>query len=298
MRFPSVSPHLLLALSAVFWAGHHVVTRGMREEFTPATLSFWRWLVVILVLGLIAGRGAYRKRMLLRGQWLRILLFGISGTGVYNIFTYAGIQLTTATNALLIHSLTPALIPLLAWLFFRERIKLKTAVGIAVSFAGVLAIVTRLDSSALAQLGVNAGDLWILGSAVLWALYTVCLRWRPPQFTQMEFLFVISLAGLVPIAPLFLLEISGGGASAYPTPEIALVVIYLAVILSILNYTMWSIGVQALGSTPAGIYMNLVPLLGILMAILFLSERPRPYHAVGFVLVLAGVWLASNRKGV
>lgn len=77
--------------------------------------------------------------------------------------------------------------------------------------------------------------------------------------------------------------------------EIALVVLYLAVFLSVLSYAIWSIGEQAIRPTAAGIYMNLVAVFGILMAILILSERPQPYHAAGFVLIVAGVWLASQR---
>ena len=112
----------------------------------------------------------------------------------------------------------------------------------------------------------------------------------------MEFLFLIALAGLIALAPILLLEMAGGGAHFQFTLEMALVVLYLAVFLSIVSYGIWSIGVQAIGPTPAGVYMNLVPVLGILMAILFLSERPQLYHAAGFVLIVAGVWLASGRR--
>lgn len=288
-----LSPHLLLGTCAVLWAGHHIVTRGTRDEFTPAALAFWRWSLALLVLGAIAGRGAYRKREVLRGQWLKLLFFGVTGTGVYSIFTYAGIQLTTATNAFLIHSLTPAVIPLLAWLIFRERIRQMPALGLVVSFLGVLAIVTRLDPNVLTQLEFNLGDLWILGSAVLWALYTVCLRIRPPALTQMEFLFLITFLGLLPLTPIFLLESAGAGVSL--TPQMGLVVIYLAVFLSIVTYSLWSMGVHAIGSTLAGVYMNLVPVLGIVMAVVVLGERPQMHHVVGFVLIVAGIWLASRR---
>lgn len=294
-RLPYRSPHVLLALTTLLWAGHWVVARGVREGFTPAALAFWRWSLAVLVLGVIAGPGLYRKRRLLRGHWLRIAFFGLTGTGIYNVLTYRGVQLTTATNGLLLQSLTPALIPLLAWLLFRERIGLRPALGVALSFAGMLAIVSRLEMSVLTELRFNGGDLWILASVLFWALYTVCLRWKPPQLRQMEFLFASALIGLVPLAPLYLLEASSGGIGLEPSWEMALVVLYLGVFLSVFSYVLWSLGVHALGASAAGVYLNLIPVFGIAMAIVLLSERPQLYHAAGFLLIVAGVWLAARR---
>ncbi len=292
---PLASAHFLLGASTLLWAGHWIVARGVREEFSATTLAFWRWAVATLVLLAIAGQGLYRKRGQLRGSWLHLAFFGITGTGIYSILAYRGIQATSATNALLLQAITPALIPVFAWLIFRERIRAHAVIGVAVSFLGILAIVTRMDPLVLATLSFDHGDLWILGSVALWALYTACLRLRPAGLTQLEFLLAIALVGLVPMTPFYLAEIASGTGGLRLRPDVIFAVFYVAVVLSVINYAIWGIGVKAIGSTATGIYLNMVPPVGIIMAVLILGETPRAYHALGFLLTLAGVWLASRR---
>jgi len=136
-----VSPHLLLALTAVFWAGHWIVARAVHLEVTPVSLAFWRWVTAIVVLVPLTGRQLARDWPVVRSNWKFIALFSLTGNALYNMVGYYGIRETTATNALLIQSVTPALIPLFALLLFRERIGARAAIGVAVSFCGVLAIV-------------------------------------------------------------------------------------------------------------------------------------------------------------
>lgn len=291
---PLASPHFLLGSSTLLWAGHWIVARGVREEFSATTLAFWRWAVATLVLVAVAGPGLYRKRAQLRGTWLQLAFFGITGTGIYSILAYRGIQATSATNALLLQAVTPALIPVFAWAIFRERIRANAVAGVTISFLGILAIVTRLDPKVLGALSFDHGDLWILGSVAMWALYTACLRLRPAGLTQLEFLLAIALVGLVPMAPFYLAEIASGTGGLRLRPDVIFAVFYVAVVLSVINYAIWGIGVKAIGSTATGIYLNMVPPVGIIMAVLILGEIPRPYHAIGFALTLAGVWLASR----
>ncbi|HUJ88502.1 MAG TPA: DMT family transporter [Burkholderiales bacterium] len=289
-----VSPHLLLALTALFWAGHWVVARAVHLEVTPVSLSFWRWTTAIAVLLPLAGRQLARDWPVVRAHWKAIAFFSLTGNALYNMVGYYGIRETTATNALLIQSVTPALIPLFALALFRERIGVRAALGVAVSFCGVLAIVSRLDPQRLATLQVNHGDLFLLATVALWALYTVCLRFKPPALSQLSFLLACSLAGMLPMLPLYAADLAAGGRIALGWGPV-LTILYLGIFPSVACFAMWGKGVHAIGPGPAGAYLYLIPPFGILMAVAFLGERLHLYHAVGMVLIFAGVWLAARR---
>lgn len=290
-----VSPHLLLALTALFWAGHWIVARAVHLEVTPVSLAFWRWVTAIAVLLPLAGRQLARDWPVVRRHWKAIALFSLTGNALYNTVGYYGIRETTATNALLIQSVTPALIPLFALLLFRERIGARAALGVAVSFCGVLAIVSRLDPHLLVTLRVNHGDLFLLGSVSLWALYTVCLRFKPPALSHLSFLLACSLAGMLPMLPLYAADLAAGGRLVLGWGPV-LTILYLGVFPSVACFVMWGKGVQAIGPAAAGAYLYLIPPFGLLMAIGFLGERLHPYHAVGMVLIFSGVWLAARRS--
>jgi drug/metabolite transporter (DMT)-like permease len=208
---------------------------------------------------------------------------------------YHGIRESTATNAVMFQSLTPAVIPLFGWLFFRERIRAATSAGLALSFAGVLAILSRLDLDVLLHFRTNPGDLWLLGNVALWALYTACMRWTPRGLDPFAFMLSVMLAGMVTGLPAYLADVAAGGRTEFNRSFI-LGTLYLAALPSILCYVMWNKAVAIVGPAKAGVYLHLIPLLGAGMAIVFLGERLHLYHAVGLVLILGGVWLATGRR--
>ncbi|MGH8736839.1 MAG: EamA family transporter [Burkholderiales bacterium] len=73
-------------------------------------------------------------------------------------------------------------------------------------------------------------------------------------------------------------------------------ILYLGLLPSVACYAMWGKGVQAIGAGAAGAYLYLIPPFGVVMAVGFLGERLHLYHAVGMVLIFAGVWLAAQRR--
>jgi drug/metabolite transporter (DMT)-like permease len=284
-----------LVLAALFWGGHWVVARAVYTESTPFALSFWRWLTAAMVLAPFAWRPFAANASIVRANWKWIALMSLCGTGLYNGIGYVGIQYTSATNALLIQSVTPALIPVFAFFLVRERIGPAAIVGVAISFSGVIAIACKLDLDALLGLELNRGDLWLLLNVALWALYTVCLRWRPAGLDTFTFLFSIMLAGVIQLIPFYLFELAhGGGVRA--SPHAVLGILYLGIFPATLNYLLWNRAVAEIGAARAGPYLYLVPVFGTAMAYLLLGERLQVYHLVGVALIFAGIWLASKDK--
>lgn len=289
----TLSAPLMLSLTALFWGGHWVVARAIHPETTPFALSFWRWLTAAALLCPFALRPLREDAPKLRAQWRPLLLLGFTGTGLYNAIGYCGIQYTTATNALLIQFVTPALIPLIAFLLLRERIAVAALLGLAVSGAGVIAIASRLDLHALLELDLNRGDLWLLVNVSMWALYTVCLRWKPVGLHPVSFLFVLVVIGVVQLLPLYAFELAtGGGLRA--SVSTALGVLYLGLFPSVLCYLMWNRAVAEVGAARAGPYLYLVPVFGATLAFIFLGERLHAYHLVGVTLIVFGLWLTSR----
>jgi drug/metabolite transporter (DMT)-like permease len=285
----------MLIAAASFWGAHWVVARAIVPHVTPTSMSFWRWVIAIAVLAPFAWPMLVRDRAKLLAAWKVILFFGTTGTVLYNAVGYLGLRHTTATNALLFQSFTPVLIPLIAYALFRERITAWTAAGLAVSLCGVLAIVFRLDAAALAAFRFNPGDLWLLGNICLWALYTACLRWAPRDVDPMALLLAVMLAGMVTGLPAWLIEQAAGGGVAW-SAGVFWGLAYLGAFPSVVCFLLWSKGVAAIGPSKAGAYLHVTPVSGIAMAALILGERVELHHAVGFALILGGVWLATRRR--
>ncbi len=172
------SPYLLLVLTNLFWAGNFIVGRAFHGTIPPAGLAFWRWAIALVILLPFAASPVVAQRELIARHWKMLTLMGLMGVAAFSTLLFTGLSLTTATNALLLNSTAPVLIVLVGWIVVGERVTARQALGIAVSLAGVTAIVFKGSWAGVRALDFGVGDLWVVAAATVWAAYTVLLRRR------------------------------------------------------------------------------------------------------------------------
>ena len=264
-------------------------------------MAFWRWVLALLLLLPFVLRPMYEQRALLRANWVRLALLGVLGVGCYNTFLYAALQTTTATNGVLINSMTPLLIVLIGRVLFGVTDDGPAAGRHPAVAGGIVGIVSRGDIAVLMQLDFNQGDLLLVGGALTWALYTVLLRWRPAGIDTLAFLGAAVVGGIVLLMlPLYLVELASGRVAVWNAATGAGMV-YFAVFPSILSYLFWNRGVQQVGANRAGLFLYLVPVFGVVLAVTFLGERLHIFHLAGAALIFTGIAMsttgASGAKG-
>jgi drug/metabolite transporter (DMT)-like permease len=159
----------------------------------------------------------------------------------------------------------------------------------------VLAILSQGSLAALAAFRLNAGDLLVIVSMAMWALYTLMLRWRPPALGPLAFLFVIAVLGDACVLPFWLWEIAAGRTIVWSYATVG-ALLSVALFSSVLAYVFWNRGVEALGAQVSGLFVHLMPVFGVVLAWLFLDERLEVYHVAGIALILAGIAITSRRR--
>ena len=286
------SPYLLLVLTTLFWSGNFVLGRAVHAVFAPFPLSFWRWSVALVVLLPFVWSSLRAQRPLLRRHWPILFLLSVLGVVNFNTFVYLGLQSTTATNAVIMLSVTPVLIVGLSFLLLRQTVTGWQALGIGVSLAGVLVIVGRGEWQSLLARQFNPGDLWILAAVLSWALYSVCLRWRPAELEPLNFQAATMLLGMIVLAPLYGWDLAHGRTFAI-TGATVVSIAYLALFPSILAYIFWNRAVAELGANRTGQVLHLMPAFGAILSMIFLGERLYGFHGAGIALIALGIWLAT-----
>jgi drug/metabolite transporter (DMT)-like permease len=288
------SPYLLLSMTSLFWAANWVVGRAMRNDMPPIAMGFWRWAIALLILLPFAAPELQRKWHVVRANWLTLTLLGLLGAVVFNTLIYVGLQYTEATNGVLFNSISPILIILLSWVVVRERISRLQTCGVLLSLAGVLAIVARGDFATLAAFHFNRGDLWLIVAMLLWAIYTIVLRRRPPELSAMGFLAAMLLLSLPFLLPVYLWEFGERGGFAL-TPATVAALAYYGTLPSIAAYLFWNRGVAQVGPNKAGLFVHLMPLFGALLSVIFLGERLYAFHYAGAALIFGGIYLTTRK---
>ncbi|HXZ54407.1 MAG TPA: DMT family transporter [Burkholderiales bacterium] len=286
-------PYVLLLVAAASFGGNWVAARLVNFEIAPFALSFWRWAIAAALLFPFALRQLREDAPLIRAHLPKLFIFGAVGAGGFTLLGYWGVSQTTAINATLLNSSLPLFVVPLSWLLLGLTVSARQLLGLALSLAGVVSIVSGGDLRTLAGLRLNPGDFLILGGAFLWAVYTVTLKWRPPLHA-LSFLFTTIASAALVSFPFFVWEMSAGRTMTL-TPTAIATIAYLSIFPSIVAYVCWNYAVAALGPNVVGFFNPVIPVFGILFAVILLGEPLRAYHLAGFALVLAGVVLTSRR---
>ena len=222
-------------------------------------------------------------------SWLGFLIVGSTS------MVLVGLNYTTAINTSLINASQPTITALLCWVFLRERLAAIQWLGIIAAFAGITAILLQGNWQTILQLDFNQGDLIILLAMFGFASYGINIRKIPADFHVTESLFGIICTGTVLLLPFYILETSFARPMTLST-EAVLVVLVLALLVSVVGMLMWTRGNQLIGANRAAIYVNLLPLFGAALAVMFLGESLAAYHLAGGLMIGGGMWMAL-RKG-
>ena len=281
--------YLLLLLPPLFWAGNTVLARGVADLIPPVAMSFWRWTLALTLLTPFTWKLVRKDWQEIRRSWKIITLIGLLGIASFNTLLYTAAQTTTALNIALTQSVMPAIIVLLSFLLYREKVSRRQIAAVCLCIVGAAVIVMRGDWKRLQQLEFVTGDLLMLLAVCLYALYSVLLRKRP-AIHPLSFLTTTFLVGAVSLLPLYVWELSSAPPLQLNQPVI-LSLIYVGICPSILAYLYWNRGIEQIGANRAGLYINLIPLFASLMAILFLGERFQNYHLSGMLIIFSGLAL-------
>jgi drug/metabolite transporter (DMT)-like permease len=275
------------------WAGNWIVARAVRDDISPGVITSARVVLVMLVLAPIALPGLLAKlRSFGVRDWAVLAGLGLFGGGVHNAMQYLGLQSTTATNGTLFFSLSPVTIMVLAGLVLGERVRAMQWLGVAVSFAGVLAIALRGEAEALATLSFNPGDILCLMSMIFWSGYTICLRLQRTALEPIQLLFMVCAVGLVTLLPWLAWDIANDPRAHFNLRGTA-AMLYSTFASVILAYAGWNYAVSRLGAARTGGFSHLLPAFGVIFAAIFLGEFPAWYHFVGIALIFGGIALSS-----
>lgn len=276
------------------WAGNWVLGRALRDAVDPISLNFYRWVIAVAVLAPFALPGLAAKREALRRHAGILALLALLGVSVFQSLVYLGLQSTTAVNAVLINCSGPLFILLCAWLIDGERATLRQLAGFLVSVAGILVILSRGEAAALRQLEFHSGDAWIVLAIAIWGVYSVLLKRRPPELGGVHFLFVLSVAGVLFLAPAFAWQV-WQSPPRMPTVAEGAAILYVGLAASVGAFLFWNRGVAVVGANAAGFTLYLLPTFGTLLAIAFLGETFGAFHAAGIATIVAGVILATRK---
>jgi drug/metabolite transporter (DMT)-like permease len=282
-----------LSLTALFWAGNIVLARYVAGHVPPMTLSCVRWIGAFFVLLPFAWPHLKHDWPVLRARLPLIAILSATGFAINNALSYWALQYTQALNALLIQSSGPLFVALWSLALFGVRLTWAQLTGITISLLGVLIIILRGDIAALVSIQFNKGDVMFAGALLAFGLYSALMPRRPVTH-QLSLIVFTTGGGALLLMPFSIWEFANG-LTLKPDALTLVTLVYVVIFPSTLAYLFFNRGIALIGPNRAAPFFHLVPVFGSVMAIVLLGEQPRLFHLIGYLLVLAGVVIASRQ---
>lgn len=287
--------HIRLILTMIFWGGTFVAGRLLAEELHPVTASSLRFILasaMLLLTILVRDKSLPRLN---RKQWVAMTLLGLTGVFAYNIFFFTGLQTVEAGRASMIIAVNPVVTTFLAIFFFGERCSFIRSSGMILAVCGAVVVISRGEPASLFQGDIGGmGEIYLVGCVLTWSAYTLIGK---KLLTNIQPLVVVAYscsigALLLIIAALYdghlaeITKLSATGAGC---------LFYFAFFGTTLGFSWFYDGVKKLGAGRAAMYVNLVPVSGVLLGTLLLGERLGSSLLIGGALVFSGLYLINHR---
>jgi drug/metabolite transporter (DMT)-like permease len=293
VRWLNNQPYLLLSLTSLFWAGNIVLGRYVAGQVPPMTLACVRWIGAFLMLLPFSWPHLRHDWPALRARLPLMVVLSATGFAFNNALSYWALQYTQALNALLIQSSGPLFVALWSLSLFGVRLTLAQFAGIAISLAGVFTIILHGDLGALASIRFNRGDVMLAGALLAFGLYAALMPRRPVTHPLSLVCFTTGCGALL-LLPFSIWEYSTGLTVKFDLLNLATLA-YVMIFPSTLAYLFFNRGIALIGPNRAAPFFHLMPVFGSAMAILLLGEQPQLFHLIGYLMVLAGVVIASRQ---
>lgn len=288
--------YLLLFLTTLFWGGNAVAGKLAVGHISPMVLTSIRWAIALGILVLIGGRQFWAERTKAFRHFPLLFLYGALGFALFNVALYSALNHTSAINVAIEQAAAPATIFIGSFLVFRTRVTAMQIVGFSLSLVGIAVVASGGNLSKIASLDINRGDAYMAIGVLVYSAYSVLLKFKPEMHWK-SMMIVMAFSALLVSLPFTYIEL-GTPNGLMPDTQGWLVAIYAATLPAIASQVFWIVGVGMIGANRAGVFINLVPIMGTILAIIILGEEFGRHHAVALVLVVGGIWMAehSGRK--
>ncbi|GAA3348111.1 DMT family transporter [Deinococcus persicinus] len=281
----------LMLVTSLLWGGNFVVAKTLVAHASPMTLTTVRWFIAVIVLVPLVW---WKEKKLVppKQAIVPLLLMGVTGVALFNIFQFLALELTTSTNAGLISTMNTISIALFSFVLLKEKITKWQLSAMVLSLFGVVLVLSKGDWQLLLDFQLNTGDLWMLAAVCVWGLYSVCSKWAMQTASPLMATLYAGVFGVLLLLPFTSADFTFTNVNT----SFILSMLYTGIISTVVCMVFWNIGVQKLGATTSGIFLNFNPIFTALLAYLFIGENMSWLQGIGGLIVIMGCYLFTHFK--
>ncbi|SEI78131.1 Permease of the drug/metabolite transporter (DMT) superfamily [Propionispira arboris] len=288
--------YFLLVIATAFWGIQPLCIKLLVTKWTPVTITCARYFVIsgilFFILYLRKDKGLFPPQKCL----FPLILMGIMGIAINNIAQFTGLQYSTIINCTLISATSPAITAFLSAICIKERLNGIQWMGIGISFAGVLCIISHGSLTFILHSEFNRGDILFFICQLSWTLYSII---GLKVMHQISALAATAWAGFfgATFTALYGLIVEEVHFLPLFVPAVA-AFMYTVICGGVLAMLFWNMGVKDAGPSLTAIFQNITPVVGVIGGTIFFNEIIGRADIVGAIGIFAGVYLTMHSNKV
>lgn len=263
--------------------------------YSGLQIAFIRQALAVFFMAPVAGVLAWRHRHMLWQHRMFLCKGGILGLFLHGVTFNTGLEYSTALNAYIISSVIPVCAVILSIVIYKKSVSYHTLFYVAISILGALVIIAKGDISTLTNLQTNIGDIFYVLGAFIWAGYGLFMANKPPEIKMLVFTFIGLTLSSIAMIPVLWVTDNHNLIKDVWTLDFMAWLFFATVIVQIFALLAYSYATTVLDGIIPAITMNILPLLGSLLAIVTLGEVFYVYHGVAVVLMGISVYNMIRR---
>ena len=285
----------LAAAGAIAFSGKAIIVKlGYRYGVDAVTLLMYRMLFALPLFVAMAWWAGLGKAPLTRADWLGVVGLGFSGYYLSSFLDFAGLQYITASLERLILYLNPTLVLLLAWVMYRKPVRRAQAIGMAVSYSGVVLVFGH--EVTVAGTHVALGAALVFASAVTYSVYLVYSGQLVQRLGSLRLVGLATTVACLCCIAQFILPRPLASALVV-APQVIWLSVLNAVLCTAVPVLMVMMAIERIGPALSAQVGMVGPLSTIMMGVVLLGEPFSAWIAAGTALVIAGIFVVSRSAG-
>jgi len=288
MILHNASGNFAAFIAAGLFGASVVATRVAVQEIPPLNLAVLRFGQGGLILFLCILIGA---RNLLKVKWHDLPFLVLLGAILFAIFPVTfniSLRFTEASRGALMLATMPIWSACIARVARKERLILRQVAGILLTFAGVGIVLAERGLRWQGTLLSLGGDGLMLLTALCGAIYGVLAQRMLARYSALTVTMYAMLFGTFLLFPAALVE---GLPQAFVRIDgkVAVLILFLGILGGALGFFLWTFALTRLTPTQVAVYVNVNPIVAIILGAVLLAEKLTGVFVVGFVAVVVGV---------
>jgi drug/metabolite transporter (DMT)-like permease len=287
--------YLALVATTFAWASSLIFAKIVfTEDVGPIVFVALRYTIACPFL--LVATLQYRRRITVnsvRQHWKILAIAGLSGPFISQIMQYIGLEMTIASDALLLLNMTPIFAVVLAAVILNEAITMEKAAGLILATIGATLIVMN-TSPEYATFGLSRvlGDIIIVASTLFFAINGIAGKIAVKSVDAVSTTFYSTLIA-VPFIWTSALILEDVTVLFRMSAMAWIIMLWVAVVNTFLAFILYYESMKYIEASRVQITLNLIGVWGVLMSVIVLDETVTALQIVGGFLTMVGVVIAQ-----